>query len=233
MKQGTLYAGRLKKAYAKFHQQTPAPETPAPTEPLHQLAIAVFAVSSGEGHAAKIVDSLLSNMAGWNEVRVSRPAEINKAMGNAVTGTLEPCQRLVSMLESVYERENALSLDRLKQMGQREARHYLDSLGGVDEYGVASVALWSLGGHGIPVSDGLLKELRAAGLVHPDATRAEVQTFLERHVSAADAKVFSMVMASYKASKGATSKTAKKATTKTKASSGKKGKTTARKKKKK
>lgn len=231
MKQGTLYAGRLKKAYAKFHQQTPAPETPAPTEPLHQLAIAAFAVSCGERHAAKLVDSLLSNMAGWNEVRVSRPAEINKAIGNADLGTLDPCQRLVNMLESVYERENALSLDRLKRMGRREARHYLDSLGGVDEYGVASVALWSLGGHGIPVNDGLLKELRAAGLVHPDATRAEVQTFLERHVSAADAKVFSMVMASYRASKSATSKTAKKA--RTKASSDKKGKTTARKKKKK
>ena len=142
---------------------------------------------------------------------------------------LEPCQRLVSMLESVYERENALSLDRLKQMGRRDARHYLDSLGGVDEYGVASVALWSLGGHGIPVNNGLLKELRAAGLVHPDATRAEVQTFIERHISAADAKVFSMVMASYKASKSATSKTAKKTTTKNKASSDKKGKTTARK----
>ncbi|MCH9002484.1 MAG: hypothetical protein IIC02_07900 [Planctomycetes bacterium] len=231
MKQGTLYAGRLKKAYAKFHQQTPAPETPAPTEPLHQLAIAAFAVSCGERPAAKLVDSLLSNMAGWNEVRVSRPAEINKAMGNADLGTLEPCQRLLSMLESVYERENALSLDRLKRMGRREARHYLDSLGGVDEYGVASVALWSLGGHGIPVSDGLLKELRAAALVHPDATRGEVQAFLERHISAADAQVFSIVMASYEASKGAMPKKAKKGTTKTKASSNKKDKTTVKKKK--
>lgn len=231
MKQGTLYAGRLKKAYAKIHQQTPAPETPAATEPLHQLAIAAFAVSCGEGHAAKIVDSLLSNMAGWNEVRVSRPAEINKAIGNAGASTLEPCQRLLSMLESVYERENALSLDRLKQMGRREARQYLESLGGVDEYGVASVALWSLGGHGIPVNDGLLKELRAARLAHPDATRGEVQAFLERHISAADAQVFSIVMASYKASKGATPKKAKKATTKT--SSDKKGKTNAKKKKRK
>ncbi len=230
MKQGTLYAGRLKKAYAKMRQQTPAPETPAPTEPLHQLASATFAVSCGEKQAARLVDSLLSNMAGWNEVRVSRPAEINKAIGDAVLDSLEPCQRLLSMLESVYERENALSLDRLKQMGRREARQYLDSLGGVDEYGVASVALWSLGGHGIPVNDGLLKELRAARLAHPDATRGEVQAFLERHISAADAQVFSIVMASYKASKSATPKKAKKATTKTKASSKKKGNTTAKKK---
>lgn len=232
MKQGTLYAGRLKKAYAKIHQQMPAPEPPAPTEPLHQLAIAAFAVSYGEGHAAKIVDSLLSNMAGWNEVRVSRPAEINKAIGNVVSTTLEPCQRLLNMLEAVYDRENALTLDRLKQLGRREARQYLDSLGGVDEYGVASVALWSLGGHGIPVSDDLLKELRAEGLVHPDATRGEVQAFLERHVSAADAQVFSIVMASFKSSKSVTTKKAKKATNKTKASSDKKEKTIVKKKKK-
>lgn len=231
MKQGTLYAGRLKKAYTKMRQQAPDPETPAPTEPLNQLAIAAFAVSCSEKQAATIVDTLVSNMAGWNEVRVSRPSEINKAIGNGVLDSLAPCQRLVSMLESVYERENALSLDRLRQMGRREARQYLDSLGGVDEYGVASVALWSLGGHGIPVNDGLLKELRAAGLVHPEATRSEVQAFLERHVSAADAQVFSIVMRSYKATKIATRKSAKKATTKAPAKS--KTKTTAKKKKKK
>ncbi len=230
MKQGTLYAGRVKKAYAKISQQMPIPETPEPTDPLHQLAVATFAVASGEKQAAKAVDALLAIMAGWNEVRVSRPSEISKAIGNTIPDRIESCQRLMGMLESVYERENELSLKRLKQLGRREARQYLDSLEGVDEYGVASVALWSLGGHGIPIDDSLLKELKSAALVHPDATRGEVQAFLERHVSAADAKAFTIMMREFKASM--TLKKTKTSRAKLKTASTKKSKTTKKKKKK-
>ena len=232
MKQGTLYAGRVKKAYAKISQQMPIPETPEPTDPLHQLAVATFAVASGEKQAAKAVAALLATMAGWNEVRVSRPSEISKAIGNTIPDRIESCQRLMGMLESVYERENELSLKRLKQLGRREARQYLDSLEGVDEYGVASVALWSLGGHGIPIDDSLLKELKSAALVHPDATRGEVQAFLERHVSAADAKAFTIMMRDFKASMTSTSKKTKTSRAKLKTASAKKSKTTKKKKKK-
>ena len=232
MKQGTLYAGRLKKAYAKLRHQMPVPETPEPTDPLHQLAVATFAVASGEKQAARAVDALLTTMAGWNEVRVSRPSEISKAIGNTIPDRIESCQRLMGMLESVYERENELSLKRLKQLGRREARQYLDSLEGVDEYGVASVALWSLGDHGIPIDDALLKELKNAGLVHPDATRSEVQAFLERHISAADAKAFTIMMRDFKASMTSATKKTKTSRAKPKTASKKKTKTTKKKKKK-
>ena len=197
MKQGTLYATRLKKKYAKARQAVPAPTIPEPDDPLHRLGIAILGVKYGDTEAKKAIDRLLSRMADWNEVRVSRPGEINEAMGNANPERLEHCQRLVKVLQSVFDRENRLSLDWLGQLGRREARQYLEELAGVDEYAVASVALWSLGGHGIPVDDRFYQALREADLVHPAATRGEVQAFLERHVSAAEAKGFCLIMRSF------------------------------------
>ncbi len=91
-----------------------------------------------------------------------------------------------------------MSLERLRSVGRREARQYLEQLEGVDEYAAASVLLWSLGAHAIPVGDRLLSALRAAELVHPTATRAEVQAVLERHVSAAEAQEFCLIMRSFK-----------------------------------
>ena len=59
------------------------------------------------------------------------------------------------------------------------------------------VALWSLGGHGIPIDDRLWQALRDADLVHPSADRGEVQAFLERHVAASEAKAFCILMRSF------------------------------------
>ena len=142
---------------------------------------------------------LLDEMVDWNEVRVSSPSEINKSMGASIPDGVARSHRLTAALQAVFDLENRLSLDRLKSMGRREAKQYLEKLDGVDEYAVASVLLWGLGGHAIPVSDRLLETLRQADLIHPSANRGEVQAFLERHISAADTKEFCLVMRSFRA----------------------------------
>ena len=212
MKQGIFYSSRLKKVFAKARQAVRDPVIPESDDPLRRLGIAVLGVKYGDTEATRAIDHLLTSMADWNEVRVSRPSEINEAMGNANPLRLEHCQRLAKALQSVFDRENRLSLNRLKQLGRREARQYLEGLEGVDEYAVASVALWSLGGHGIPVDDQLLEALRKAELVHPAATRSEVQAFLERHVSATQAKKFCIVMRSFMCPKASPGKRTKNGT---------------------
>lgn len=210
MKNGTLYAARLKKAYAKFRLSVPKPDIPEPDDPLCRLGIAILGVAAGEEEAKRALDRALTTMVDWNEVRVSSAFELNKATGNAIPQGVQRCQQLIDALRSIYEHENRLSLDRLQSIGRREARHYLEQLHGVDEYGVASVILWSLGGHAIPVDDKLLQKLRDANLVNLLADRAEVQAFLERHVSAADAKEFCLVVRSLPTAKRAKAKTSTK-----------------------
>ena len=199
MKEGTAYAVRLKRRYTKFRRSAPMPTVPEADDPLRRLAISILGVSCGDAKAEAAVVELLGVMVDWNEVRISRVDEVNRAMGCGVPEGLERAQRLINALQCVYGHENRLSLDRLRKVGRREAREYLEGLDGVDEYAVASVLLWSLGGHAIPVDNMLLSAMRDADLVHPAANRSEVQAFLERHVSATETKEVCLVMGSFAA----------------------------------
>lgn len=194
MKQGTAYAARLKKAFNQARASASVPPIPDADDPLRRLAVAVLGVRIGDDASEKVINRLFSNMVDWNEIRVTQVSELHGLIGDSLPDGIAQTQQLHDALHAVYQRENRMTLNRLAKLGRREARQYLETLGSLDPYVVASVVLWSLGGHAIPVDDRLLRALREAELVHPDATRAEVQAFLERHIPASDAKEFCLVM---------------------------------------
>lgn len=194
MKAGTEYGERLRKVFAKLRRSAAKPNVPDLEDPLRCLASAVFGLETSEEEAQAATNRALSAMVDWNDIRVSTPETLHEAIGGGMPQGLKRCQQLIDALQAIYREENLLSLERLKNMGLREARQYLEMLLMGDEYVVAFVVLWGLGGHAIPANDKLLRALRDADLVHPDASRAEIQAFLERHVSAAEAKEFCIVM---------------------------------------
>jgi endonuclease-3 len=209
MKNGTAYAARLKKAYAKQKKAVGKIEPVDNDEPMRRLAIGILGIANGDEFAERLVNRLTSNVVSWNELRVSSPMEAQRAAGDTAVSHAPQYEALIRALQAVFDRENAMSLDRLKTMGLREARAFLESLDGVDAYAVASVVQWSLGGHAIPVCDRLLDALRQADLVHPEADRAEVQAFLERHVPAAEGRYFCAVMRNFAAPQRAGKKSAR------------------------
>ena len=190
---------------------------------MRRLAIGILGVDSREEEVERVVNRLMANMIDWNEVRVSTVEEVQDGIDHKTIGTYKACRNLINALQAVFNMENKLSLDRLKSIGRREAKQCLESLNGVSEYAVASVVLWSLGGHAIPVNNRLLQSLRDADLVNSSASRAEVQAFLERHISAVQAKEFCIAMRSFSAGKGTAARRSKTRIT------GKKKKKTARK----
>jgi endonuclease III len=233
MKEGTAYAKRIKQVHAKLMRGTPEPALPEADEPLRRLVLAALTASTNEDRANQAFERLLEAMVDLNEVRVSRPVEIAEAIGDLVPDPQACGLQISRLLQAVFDRENRLSLERLGTLPRREAKQYLEQLDGADEYVVASVMLWSLTAHAIPVDDGMLKKLQKADLVHPEATRSEVQAFLERHISAAEARAFCVLMRSFEPPKSkrggkrgqakskAASGSAKRSTKKTKRSTGK------------
>ena len=203
MKDGTLYAGKLKKAFSKQRQATPVGDIPEPDDPVRRLAIAILGEDSGEEEATAALDRLLAGMVDWNEIRVSTPDQVNRAMGEKLPDGLEKAKRLSRALHGIYMHEHKISLERLRNLGRREARDYLEALEGANDHSAAAVMLWSFGGHAIPVNDAFHRALRDAGLVHEAATRVEVQAFLERNIPAAQAKEFCLVMRHFSATKRA------------------------------
>lgn len=206
MKEGTRYADRLKKAFARIKGGASGKEIPEPLDPIEALALGILGSDHGQERAARLVNKIKAVVVDWNEIRVSNVHEVAELIGDTGPESLRRCQNLLDALNAIYDRENKVSLERLKTLGRREARQYLESLKGVDEYAVAYVVLWSLGGHAIPVWNNLLGTLREAQLVHPEATRAEIQAFLERNVPAADGKAFSLLIGSLGSTKTGTVK---------------------------
>lgn len=190
MKDGTTYARRLKRELPKLCKEADVPQSSAPDDPLLRLAIGVLGRSCGADVAHRAVNSATTRAVDWNELRVSTPQELEEVLGNSMPNRRADCRRLIDALQAVYDRENRMSLDRLSRLGIREAKSYLESLNGVDGYAVASVILWSLNGHAIPVDDKALRKLCDLKLVNPSASRDEVQAFLERHIPASKAKEF-------------------------------------------
>jgi|CXWL01.1.fsa_nt_gi endonuclease III len=206
MKDGTHYADRLKKAYSKVKHGISEADIPEPGDPIRCLAVGILGSDNGPSRAERQLNKALGVVVDWNEIRVSNVHEVAVLLGDTGTESLRRCQNLLDALHTIYDRENRVSLDRLKSLGRREARQYLETIKGVDEYAVAYVVLWSFGGHAIPVWNQVLGILREADLVHPTATRAEIQAFLERNVPAADAKAFSLAVGSLGSGKAAAGK---------------------------
>ncbi len=203
MKDGTLYANRLKKAYAKVKHGISEADIPELADPIRCLALGILGSDGGPDRAERQLKKALGVVVDWNEIRVSNVHEVAELLGDTGTESLRRCQNLLDALRSIYDRENKMSLDRPKSLGRREARQYLETLKGVDEYAVAYVVLWSFGGHAIPVWNNVLGVLREADLVHPTATRAEIQAFLERNVPASDARAFCLAVGSLGSAKRA------------------------------
>lgn len=190
MKKGTHYAKKLKAAYGKIRGIAGAKPDDESVDPVSQLILAILSQEATLKRAQRALKQITDDMVDFNELRVSTPAEVSDSIGKHVPRSIERAKALLRLLNAVYEREYAISLDSLGSKGVREMKSYLESLEGITPYVSASVLLWSLGGHAIPVNDIALDYLRKQGLVEPDASAAEVQAFLERHVSAADAKEF-------------------------------------------
>jgi endonuclease III len=197
MKNGTEYARRVKRVFRQLQRESGGWKPGEPTDPTEQLIVAVLSLHTTPEQGRKALRRLCDHMVDFNELRVSAPGEIASLIKDLIPHNTERAKALLAVLNAVYQAEYCVDLRGLRNLGVREARKYLESLDGADAYTAASVLLWSLGGHAIPVSPRLLDVLRARELVDAGSTLPEVQSFLERHVSAADARVFCHLMDAY------------------------------------
>ena len=201
MRGGTEYAKRVRQVYERARESVgPRPET-EPTDPLEQLVLALLSWEATDTNAAKAYRKLTEKTADLNEVRVSSVREITAIIRELIPDSTECARNLSRALIAIFQRENGVNLDSIREKGRREARQYLESLDGVTPYAAAAVQLWSLGGHAIPVDRRLLEALRREGLVDPEATPDVVQAFLERNIAAAEAKDFCYAMGKFAAGK--------------------------------
>jgi len=203
MKRGSEYAKRVKKLFQQLIQKHGRPAQRELTDPIEQLVMSILSACTSYEKARAVYDKLFEEMVDLNELRVTPPMELVQIFGQGFPLARAKARQIVDALNAVRKRQDALDLSFLKQRGRREAREYLESLDGVDPATAAGVVLNSLGGHAIPVDNLTLYVLRKEEIVNGDTDLAGVQSFLERNISATDARAFVELLNKFVTAKGA------------------------------
>lgn len=146
----------------KKHYKPVAP--PKERSLLENLLFACCLENSLHDAAEKVFHSLSTDYFDWNEVRVSTIRELSDAL-KSLNDPAESATRLKRVLQSVFETHYSFDLEPLKKQNIGVAVKTLEKYNGSTPFIVAYVTQQSLGGHSIPVNNGLLESMRIVGVV--------------------------------------------------------------------
>jgi endonuclease-3 len=171
----TLFNG-LKKRLA-------APE-PEPLPVLEQFLYAICREDTTREQADEAFQVLRERFFDWNEVRVSSIHEVAEAFGD-LPDAERRAQRLISLLQEVFETTFSFDLEILHKKGLKQAAKQLARYQAASDYAVAWVVQQSLGGHAIPLDAPALRLLRRVGLIDGDgedleALRASIEHLIPK-----------------------------------------------------
>jgi endonuclease-3 len=148
---------------------------------LEHLLLACCLENSPHDAAEKVFHILSTEYFDWNEVRVSTIRELTDAL-KPLNDAQEAATRLKRVLQSVFETHYSFDLEPLKKQNIGQAVKTLEKYNGSTPFVVAYVTQQALGGHSIPVNQGLLESMRIVGVVSDAEAAKGTVPGLERTV---------------------------------------------------
>jgi len=179
----------LSALFAHFKKHT-APPTAADGPVLDQLIYALLRENAGRAAADRAFENLRERFFDWNEVRVSSPHEVAAAL-EGLPQPLAKAQRVVGLLQELFESTYAFELDSLAKKGLKQAERQLARYQAASDFAVAWVIQRALDGHALPLDQPAMRVVKRLGLV--DDTTDDVRTAqasLEHQVPKAKAPAF-------------------------------------------
>jgi endonuclease III len=146
----------------KKHYKPAAP--PKDRSLLEHLLFACCLENSPHEPAEKVFQALSTDYFDWNEVRVSTVRELAEAL-KPLNDSQEAATRLKRVLQSVFETHYSFDLEPMKKQNIGQAVKTLEKYNGSTPFIVAYVTQNALGGHAIPINQGLLESMRIVGVV--------------------------------------------------------------------
>lgn len=153
---------------------------------LDQFVLSFLLWEASETDARRAFNRLRDAFIDFNELRVCYTDEIADVLGARYPRAAERAERLKASLNDVFNREHAVSFEKVAEMQKRQARQYLESLEGITPYVVARQFLVALGGHAVPVDERLLTRLIDEGAFEAGTDVERAIGALERHVKATE-----------------------------------------------
>ncbi len=152
------------------------------------LAAVVIGRDGDSGKAYKACDDALSEFVDWNELRVARWGEVERALrpyvgeGNAVDAS----RRLVQCLQQIFMSRGEVSLDGFAKTSPADARQFVMDLDYLDRDEGNLVMLLGLGDPVMPVDREVLRTGKRLGVISNGATKLQAQRALEQCLEGED-----------------------------------------------
>ena len=190
MKNSKDYGAKIEKLFKSLKKEHGAVKPVVYKEPVDAVVYAFVSAFTTEANAAKMIKRINSHFVDVNDLRVSRPEEIVEVFGEMTDAAAASAQAMTTALNAIFEKYDKVSLDVLCGEGKRQARKELEQIAGITPFVAAYTTLTAFGGHAIPLTDQMIDYLKQNELVDAEATPQEIEGFLERQISAADAYSF-------------------------------------------
>lgn len=164
------------------------PDSQLCPEPLlNELIFSMLMWEASIEHTLKAVERISSELVDLNELRVCTADELSSILGSRMPRSLERADRLILVLNTIYDRHNSLSLASLNDLSKKEVQDYLSSIDGLPSYAGARVVLLGLGWHAFPLDERLARLLGSQGIISAGSDLTNQSQQLERGVRASDA----------------------------------------------
>lgn len=190
MKDSKEYSPKLMKLVRSLKRNGEKPQMPAFEDPIEAVVYGLISEPTTETAAVRTFKRLKSHFIDLNDLRVSRVEEIQDVMREVSEPSEKSARAITQMLNSVFDKTDHISLDHLCKEGKRQAHKELSEIAGITPFAANYAFLTALGGHAIPLTEGMLTFLRHNQIVHPEASLEDISGFLERQIAASDAYEF-------------------------------------------
>jgi endonuclease III len=180
----------LKKIIARLIKAAPAKKPPEVVDPLARLIRAFLEYDCDSARTDVADRKVQENMVDYNELRVTPAIELAALLGVRYPFAESRCSSLHRTLQSIFDREHHMRLDRLKELKKTEVRPYLSSLAGITPYVEAAIAVDCFAIAAAPVDTKLYLYLVSKDALPEGLDLKTVQTLIEKHLKATDAEDF-------------------------------------------
>ncbi|MHC4292077.1 MAG: hypothetical protein ACYSTR_07685, partial [Planctomycetota bacterium] len=194
MKDSRKYSPKVTKLFKSLKRKSAKHPMPQYDDPIKAVIFALVSEHVTEAVSARMYKRMIRHFVNFNDLRVSRREEILDVFGDSFESADKVAASVTKVLNTVFEKNDKVSLGALTQEGKRQAHKELSEVEGVTPFAVSYCFLTALDGHAIPLNSPMLEYLRDSELVYPTATDAEIAGFLERQIGASDAYDFYMLL---------------------------------------
>jgi len=179
----------LKKMISRFVKAAPS-RKPEPLDPLARLVRAFLEYDCDEARTTVAERKIAENMVDSNELRVTPAIELAALLGVRYPFAESRCSALHRTLQSIFDREHQMRLDRLKEMKKTEIRPYFQSLAGITPYVEAAVCVDCFGIAAAPVDTKLLLWLISKDALPEGIDIKSAQQIIEKNLKVTEAEDF-------------------------------------------